>query len=147
MLAGELLVPYHHQYKPEPIRIPSTQSSSFVARHCSSLLKAKKLIDILGAYLWVDSGESQETVFKTTTYVGVAGAAAYYAWRWYDTRSGELGTRAVSARDHLMESCEIWESALKKLALPLPPFFLPWTLPVSTPTTNETTTNATFPHI
>ena len=40
----------------------------------------------------------------------------YYAWTWAQDKlgGGQKAKRASSARDHLMESCELWEAALKK---------------------------------
>ena len=40
----------------------------------------------------------------------------YYAWTWAQDKlgGGQKARRAGSARDHLMESCELWEAALKK---------------------------------
>lgn len=44
------------------------------------------------------------------------GAAAFYAWTWAQEKlgGGQKAKRVASARDHLIESCELWEAALKK---------------------------------
>lgn len=56
---------------------------------------------------------------KTAAYAAAATASAYYVWKWL-AGTQEPATQAhasLDARDHLTESCEIWEAALKKAML------------------------------